>query len=197
MLTFLSSFSLLHLLLLLTGSAEAFSSPSRHGRIVRVVGSGRFASLTTASAVDDNVRSDKRVRKLKKALKRIGELRHQDYLSLTTDQRVKVHGEHAVMDELAALLQLENADEREALRVTLQPGLLKPMPPSQEWSFEVSKERAKQKTRERRALEAELELRPGELPKGGNVRKGDWRCSNCGTLCWASRDACFSCGEPR
>ena len=140
------------------------------------MGSGRFASLTTASAVDDNVRSDKRVRKLKKALKRIGELRHQDYLSLTTDQRVKVHGEHAVMDELAALLQLENADEREALRVTLQPGLLKPMPPSQEWSFEVSKERAKQKTRERGALEAELRTRlvASALRRRASLARMNW-----------------------
>ena len=151
-------------------------------------------SVATSMLAED--KGEKRVRKLKKALKRIGELRHQDYLDLTTDQRIKVHGEHLVLEELASLLDLDD-DSSEALRMTLQPGLAKPMPPSQNWSFEVSKARAKQKARERRQLEASLGLKPGELPKGKNVRKGDWRCPSCGALCWASRDECFSCGEPR
>ena len=181
------------------GFSHAFTvAPLRHGhRASLVLPPPR--SAPAAAVLDDGLSetSAKRIRKLKKNLKRIGELRHKDYLTLTTDQRVKIHGEHRVLAELASLLLLNDPDEQEALRMTLQPGLAKPMPPSQEWSFEVGKERAKAKVRERRELEATLQLRPGELPKGGNVRKGDWRCPSCGVLCWASRDTCFTCGEPR
>ena len=63
-------------------------------------------------------RAEKQEKKLRKALKRIGELRRMDYMSLTTDQRVKIHGEHEVLEKLGRL----GVKDVEALRRKLQPG---------------------------------------------------------------------------
>ena len=41
----------------------------------------------------DKSEAEKKARKVKKALKRIGQLRKMDYLTLTNDQRTKVHSE--------------------------------------------------------------------------------------------------------
>ena len=122
-------------------------------------------------------------------LKRIGELRKRDYLTLKTDQRVKVHSEPDVLVELAPFVGSPAAVE--ALRSKLQPEL-EPMAPSQDWSFERSKERAKEKARERGILEAKLNVKG----MGIAVRPGDWRCE-CGAFCFASKAACFECGAAR
>ena len=42
----------------------------------------------------------------------------QDYMTLTTDQRVKIHGEHEVLEKLGRL----GVKDVEALRRKLQPG---------------------------------------------------------------------------
>ena len=32
---------------------------------------------------------------------------------------------------------------------------------------------------------------------GGNVRPGDWTCTQCNSNCYANRHACFRCGAPK
>ena len=98
---------------------------------------------------------EKRVVKLKKALKRIGQLRREDYAQLKTDQRVKIHGEADVLDELTAL-----GVDAEALRAKLQPGL-GPMPRSKPWSKERDAAREREKADGRRRDAA----RPGPPPR--------------------------------
>ena len=87
----------------------------------------------------------KRVVKLKKALKRIGQLRLEDYATLKTEQRVKIHGEADVLDELRTL-----GVDADALRLKLQPGLPNPMPRSRAWSKERDDAREKQKAEDAR-----------------------------------------------
>ncbi|KAJ1456115.1 hypothetical protein M885DRAFT_518636 [Pelagophyceae sp. CCMP2097] len=118
----------------------------------------------------------KRVRKLKKALKRIGELRLQDYNDLTQAQKEKVHGEHKVLRELQDRAG-RNVDV-EALRVSLQPGLRLPMPVSKPWSSERDSMREKAK----------------KIAQASGVRPGDWFCSKCKTTCFETRSTCFKCG---
>mmetsp|Transcript_52001 Transcript_52001/g.96754 ORF Transcript_52001/g.96754 Transcript_52001/m.96754 type:complete len:190 (+) Transcript_52001:23-592(+) len=148
-------------------------------------------------AIDDGAPDEtaKRIKRLKKDLKRIGELRKLDYLTLKTDQRVKVHSEPDVLVELRSLMDLDE-DELEIMRCLSQPGLEIPMPPSQGWTYERSVTRAKAKTQERRQLQASLGLK-GKARDTVVVRKGDWRCDACGTLCFGSRETCFKCKEPQ
>lgn len=134
----------------------------------------------------------KRTRKLKKALKRIAELRRLDYLTLTTDQRVKVHSEPEICGELEELMG-QTPDQIEVLRFKLQDGL-EPMAPSEEWTFERSKARAQAKARERSELESALGVKP---KSGVTVRQGDWRCPSCGAFCFASSKKCFQCQQKR
>ena len=135
-------------------------------------------------------KGDKRVRKLKKALKRIGELRLMNYVSLTTDQRKKIHGEWEVLEELGALLP--QGEDVELLRLQLQPRCPQPMPKSQHWTPERSAARAKERSEAMKILQKELGLQNTQ-----SVRRGDWKCPDCGAHCFASRDSCFNCGSPR
>ena len=124
--------------------------------------------------------AEKRVRKLKKALKRIGSLRREDYLTLKTAQRVKIHGEADVLEELRSLGVIDVED----VRAALQPGLEKPMPRSKSWS----KERDAARTAS--AADREAEGHEGQ-------RTSDWTCKSCGAICFAKRRECFECGLPR
>ena len=140
-----------------------------------------MASLGTAEG--------KRVAKLRQALKHIGKLRLADYMALTTAQRVKVHREPAVLEELRSLSALDESlvgplagADVEALRQRLQPGLPKPMPPSRPWSPERD-ERRREAVSKREAA--------------GRTSPGDWTCPECGTSSFARRTECFGCGRPR
>ena len=112
-----------------------------------------------ASPPAANARSDKEKleKKLRKALKRIGQLRREDYMSLTTDQRVKIHGEPDVLAKLGSL-----GVDAEAVRQKLQPGL-PPIPRSKEWSRERDDARDADKARRRRAA------RPGTAPSAAGT----------------------------
>lgn len=130
----------------------------------------------------------KRAAKLRQALKHIGKLRLADYMGLTTAQRVKVHREPAVLEELRSLSALDESlvgplagADVEALRQRLQPGLPKPMPPSRPWSPERD-ERRREAISKREA---------------GHASPGDWICPECGTSSFAKRTECFGCGAPR
>merc|ERR1719446_1512960 len=37
----------------------------------------------------------------------------------------------------------------------------------------------------------------GGKGKGKERRDGDWDCPNCGKMVFASKEECFSCGEPK
>ena len=157
-----------------------------------LVSLGRSVALSPRTrgldAATDLTLEEKRVRKLKKDLKRIGELRLRNYLTLKTEQRVKVHSEPDVLAELETLL---GDTDLEVVRSALQPGLA-PLPRSKSWTYERSILRAKDKAAERRQLEASLGVRGKDV----SVRKGDWRCE-CGSFCYGSKPACFACGAER
>ncbi len=119
------------------------------------------------------------------ALKRIGELRRMDYMSLTTDQRVKIHGEHVVLEKLRRL----GVANVEALRRKLPRGLDTPMPRSKKWSAERDDQR--EEDRKRRAWEER------QNAKGQTRRKGDWDCEECGNMNFAKRTRCNKCSAPR
>lgn len=129
--------------------------------------------------------AEKQSKKLRKALKRIGELRRMDYLTLTTDQRVKISGEADVLEKLKGL----GVADVEALRRKLQPGLETPMP------------RSKSYTRERdEAREEDKKVREWEertIAKGQVPRAGDWDCALCGNVNWAKRAQCNKCGAEK
>ena len=129
--------------------------------------------------------AEKQEKKLRKALKRIGELRRMDYMTLTTDQRVKIHGEHEVLEKLGRL----GVKDVEALRRKLQPGLETPMPRSQTWS------RERDERREEDAKKRAWEER--QNAKGQTRRKGDWDCEECGNMNFAKRTQCNKCSAPR
>lgn len=159
---------------------------------------GQTGTADDTSFSDSDASAEKRVRKLKKSLKRIGELRTMNYIKLTTEQRQKVHGEAKVLTELQTLVG--PSQDVELIRVKLQPGCPNPMPESQTWTPERATARAKAKANERR----ELELKLGQgLRRGGkdvgkiSVRKGDWKCEYCGEVCFSTRQKCFACKMPK
>ena len=101
---------------LILGRAAAFSRQEAGrswGLSRQTRGLTFLKSSTTPEASDPRAL---KIRKLKKAIKRIGQLRLQDYLTLTTAQRVKIHGEDKVLAELATLID----GDVEALRRELQ-----------------------------------------------------------------------------
>jgi len=142
----------------------------------------RSAAPPAASSRTD---AEKQEKKLRKALKRIGELRRMDYMTLTTDQRVKIHGEADVLEKLGRL----GVKDVEALRRKLQPGLDTPMPRSKKWSAERDDQR--EEDRKRRAWEER------QNAKGQTRRKGDWDCEECGNMNFAKRTRCNKCSAPR
>merc|ERR1719182_1381535 len=103
-------------------------------------------------------------------------------MTLTTDQRVKIHGEHDVLEKLGRL----GVKDVEALRRKLQPGLETPMPRSKSWSRERDDQREEDK--KRRAWEER------QNAKGQTRRSGDWDCEECGNMNFAKRTECFRCG---
>ena len=112
-----------------------FSTPRR----------GAAAAAAAPPKPSTKTPEQKRVVKLKKALKRIGQLRLEDYATLKTEQRVKIHGEADVLDELRTL-----GVDADALRLKLQPGLPNTMPRSRAWSKERDDAREKQKAEDAR-----------------------------------------------
>ena len=123
-------------------------------------------------------------------LKRIAELRSRDYLTLKTDQRVKLHSEASVLLEMEEYLGSPEAVEE--LRAKLQPGF-DPVVPSKDWTYERAKDRATTKAHERLILEKSLNVAKGS---GISVRSGDWRCT-CGAFCFASKRECPECGSKK
>lgn len=134
----------------------------------------RVCSLTLQA---EPAAGDKRVRKLKNQIKRITQLRRQDYLNLNNDQRQKLHGEPDVLRELSELIGGQEAEE---LRQRLQPGLDR-LPRPQPWSKERQKE-----------MEAEKDRLKAFQPVYGE-RAGDWECPQCGVTVFATKSSCFRC----
>ena len=49
----------------------------------------------------------------------------------------------------------------------------------------------------RHTISVQSVLSAGRALESGRARPGDWHCGACGSLVFASRDACFKCGAPR
>ena len=154
----------------------------------------RSAAPPAKSSRTDAEKQEKKLRKSSSA----SAAPEMDYMTLTTDQRVKIHGEHVVLEKLGGLASPTsrrcggaNCSRRSSTpsmrpKLRMSRRLETPMP---SWSAERDDQREEDK--KRRAWEER------QNAKGQTRRKGDWDCEECGNMNFAKRTRCNKCSAPR